>query len=166
MLRASFCVRSHIISQKDFISNTRLMLCSEFGVKHNNNELHLYSAFLGTQSPLHRRISSTTTNVQHSPGWCDGSHIAPERPPHTGLLVERRREGANQNMIRRPWWSEVKGRILARMPRFHPYSFSKDIMGFLMTTESQDLGLTFHLCYYNFLLDKRFINASHVWKDV
>ncbi len=28
-------------------------------------------------------ISSTTTNVQHPPGWCDGSHIAPERPPHT-----------------------------------------------------------------------------------
>jgi len=33
-------------------------------------------------------ISSTTTNVQHPPGWCDGSHIAPERPPHTSLLVE------------------------------------------------------------------------------
>ncbi len=34
--------------------------------------------------------SSTTTSVQHPPGWCDGSHIAPERPPHTSLLVERR----------------------------------------------------------------------------
>ncbi len=30
---------------------------------------------------------------------------------------------------------------LARMPGLHPYSFSKDILGFLMTTESQDLGL-------------------------
>ncbi len=28
--------------------------------------------------------------------------------------------------------------------RLYPYSFSKDILGFLMTTESQDLGLTFH----------------------
>ncbi len=28
-------------------------------------------------------ISSTTTNVQHPPGWCDGSHIEPERQPHT-----------------------------------------------------------------------------------
>ncbi len=28
-------------------------------------------------------ISSTPTNVQHPPGWCDGSHIVPERPPHT-----------------------------------------------------------------------------------
>ncbi len=56
--------------------------------------LHLYSSFLGTQSALHKRgggISSNTTSVQHPPGWwCDGSHIAPERPPHTSLLVERR----------------------------------------------------------------------------
>ncbi len=44
-------------------------------------------------------ISSSTTNVQHPPGWCDGSHIAPERPPHTSLLVERRQsDGANQCM--------------------------------------------------------------------
>jgi len=34
---------------------------------------------------------------------------------------------------------------LARTPGLHHYSFSKDILGFLMTTESQDLGLTSHL---------------------
>ncbi len=28
-------------------------------------------------------ISSTTASVQHPPGWWDGSHSAPERPPHT-----------------------------------------------------------------------------------
>ncbi len=52
---------------------------------NNNNLLHLYSAFLDTQSALHSKgtISSSTTNVQHPPGWCDGSHSAPERPPHT-----------------------------------------------------------------------------------
>ncbi len=33
---------------------------------------------------------------------------------------------------------------LARMLGLHPYSFSKDILVFLMTTESQDLGLTSH----------------------
>jgi len=33
---------------------------------------------------------------------------------------------------------------LARMPGLHPYSFFKDILGFLMTTESQDLSLTSH----------------------
>ncbi len=64
---------------------------------NNNNLLHLYSAFLGTQSALHRRggISSNTTNVQHPPERCDGSHSAPEHPPppphthtHTSLQAE------------------------------------------------------------------------------
>ncbi len=38
-------------------------------------------------------------------------------------------------MVRGQWAN------LASMPG---YSFSKDILGFLMTTESQDLGLTSH----------------------
>ncbi len=61
-----------------------------------------------------RGISSITTSVQHPPGWCDGSHIVPECPPLTSLLVERRqRDEANQcmGMIRRPWWSEANGDI-------------------------------------------------------
>ncbi len=33
-------------------------------------------------------------------------------------------------MVRGQWGN------LARMPGLHPYSFSKDILGFLMTTES------------------------------
>ncbi len=41
-------------------------------------------------------------------------------------------------MVRGQWGN------LPRMPGLHPYSFSKDILGFLMTTESQDLGLTSH----------------------
>ncbi len=41
-------------------------------------------------------------------------------------------------MVRGQWGN------FARMPGLHPYSFSKDILGFLMTTESQDLGLTSH----------------------
>ncbi len=41
-------------------------------------------------------------------------------------------------MVRGQWVN------LARMPGSHPYSLSKDILGFLMTTESQDLGLTSH----------------------
>ncbi len=82
----------------------------------NNNLLHLYSAFLDTQRALHCKgaISSSTTNVQHPPGWCDGSHSAPERSPHTSLLVERRQsDEANQclGMIRRPWWSEASGLV-------------------------------------------------------
>ncbi len=61
-----------------------------------------------------RGISSTTTNLQHPPEWCNGSHSAPERPAHTSLLVERRQsDEANQcmGMIRRPWWSEANGWI-------------------------------------------------------
>ncbi len=41
-------------------------------------------------------------------------------------------------MVRGQWGN------LARMSGLHPYSYSKDILGFLMTTESQDLGLTSH----------------------
>ncbi len=41
-------------------------------------------------------------------------------------------------MVRDQWGN------LARMPELHPYSFSKDILGFFMTTESQDLSLTSH----------------------
>ncbi len=41
-------------------------------------------------------------------------------------------------MIRRTWAN------LARTPGIHPNSFSKDILGFLMTSESQDLSLTSH----------------------
>ncbi len=41
-------------------------------------------------------------------------------------------------MVRDQWGN------LARMPGLHIFSFSKDILGFLMTTESQDLGLTSH----------------------
>ncbi len=39
---------------------------------------------------------------------------------------------------------EANGGNLARRPGLHPYSISKDILGFLMTTESQDLGLASH----------------------
>ncbi len=35
----------------------------------------------------------------------------------------------------------VRGQWVNWMPGLHPYSFSKDILGFLMTTKSQDLGL-------------------------
>ncbi len=40
----------------------------------------------------------------------------------------------------------VKGQWanLARMPGLRHYSFSKNILGLLMTTENQDLGLTSH----------------------
>ncbi len=42
-------------------------------------------------------------------------------------------------MVRGQWVN------LVRTLGLHLYSFSKDILGFLMTKESQDLGLTSHL---------------------
>ncbi len=41
-------------------------------------------------------------------------------------------------MLRGQWGN------LSRTLGLHLYSFSKDILGFLMTTESQDFGLTSH----------------------
>ncbi len=89
----------------------------------------LYSTFLGTQSALHRRggISSTTTSVQHPPGWW-GSHIAPELPPRTSLLVERRQsDEANRcmEMIRRPRWSEANGQIWPGCQGYTPTLFER-----------------------------------------
>ncbi len=112
--------------------------------ENNNDLLYLYSAFLGTQSALHSKGGTpSTTSVQHPPGWCDGSHIAPECLPHTSLLVERRQSDEAISV-----WGWIGGHDgqrpmgnLARMPGLHPYYFSKK---FLMTTESQDLGLTSH----------------------
>ncbi len=42
-------------------------------------------------------------------------------------------------MVFRGQWANM-----AKMPVLHPYSFSKDILGFLMTTESHDLSLMSH----------------------
>ncbi len=121
-LRFAECpIMCEILKRQERIENV-CRICIEKWVPLNckniiiNNLLNLYSAFLGTQSTLHSKgdISSSTTNVQHPPGWCDGSHSAPERPPHTSLLVERRQsDEANQcmGMIRRPWWSEANGQI-------------------------------------------------------
>ncbi len=114
----------------------------------NNNLLHLYTTSLGTQSALHSKagISSSTTNVQHLPGWCNGSHVAPERTPHNSLLVERRQsDEANQCMwmIRKSWWSEANGEIWPGCRGYTPTLFRKERL--LMTPESRDLALKSHL---------------------
>ncbi len=51
-----------------------------------------------------------------------GSHIAPEHPPQTSLLLERRpSDEANQcmGMITRPWWSEANGERLVSFKHFY-----------------------------------------------
>ncbi len=93
-------------------------------------------------------LSSTSTSVQHPLGWCDGSHstTAPVRSPHTSYRWRGERDRANQ--VDGDYWEAMidKGqwRELARTPRLHPLLFTMSVMGFLMTTESQDLGLTSH----------------------
>ncbi len=56
---------------------------------NTNNLLHLYSAFLGTQSAYIVRggggggVSSTTTIVEHPAGWCDRQPYLRQNTPHT-----------------------------------------------------------------------------------
>ncbi len=99
------------------------------------NELSIYIALyyvlLYTQSALQScggGLFSTTTSVQHPLGWCDGSHrtTAPVRSPHTSynLPIQYSQFGQDTGVT--------------------PLLFTMSVMGFLMTTESQDLGLTSH----------------------
>ncbi len=122
-------------------------------INNNNNYwLHLYSAFLCTQSAFNRRgMSSTTTSVQYSPEWCDGSHITPERPPPPPPPPAYWWRG---DRVMKPisvwgWLGGHDGQrpvegIWPGCRGYTPTLFSKDILGFLMTTERQDLSLTSH----------------------
>ncbi len=120
--------------------------CCIKAYSNNNNLLHLYSAILGTQSALHRRGES------------------PQSPPMCSMhLDDATATILHQNAHHTPayWWKGDKvmkpigvwgwlGGHDGQRPmgkfgqELHPYSFSKDILGFLMTTECQDLGLTSH----------------------
>ncbi len=75
------------------------------------NEWRIYIALcvlLYTQSAFQSwgGLSSTTTSVQHPPGWCDSSHstTAPVRSPHISYRWRGERDRANQVMIH-----EIKG---------------------------------------------------------
>ncbi len=91
-------------------------------------------------------LSSTTTCVQHPLGWCDGCHrtTTPVRSPHTSYRWRRERviEPTQwMGIIRRPWlgqWWEIGQDTGVTL------LFTRSAMGFLMTTESQDLGLMSH----------------------
>ncbi len=97
---------------------------------NNNNLVYLYTVlFWALKSALHSKggISSSTTSVQHPPGWCDGSHSAPECPPHTSYRWRGDSDEANQcmGMIRRPWWSEASGRIWSGHQGYTPTLFRR-----------------------------------------
>ncbi len=112
----------------------------------------LYCVLLYTQSAVQScggGLSSTITSVQHPLGWCDGWHrtTAPVRSPHTSYrwrgerVIEPIKCMGN---IRRLWLTRASVGNLARTPRSTPLLFTRSAMGFLMTTESQDLGLSSH----------------------
>ncbi len=104
-----------------------------------NNSLHLYSAFLSTQSALH----------------CEGG--SPHPPPVCSIHLDDATAAiVRQNALHTPayWWrgdrrsdeanQKIWGLLGGQDAEVTPLLFSKDILGFLMTTESQDLGLTSH----------------------
>ncbi len=113
-----------------------------FNNNNNNNLLHLHSTCLGTQSAF---ISSITTSVQHLPGWCDDSHIAPECPPYTAYCWRGDR-------VMKPisvwgWLGDRDGQ--RPMGKFGQDAGVTPLLFFewhrgIFTTESQDLGLTSH----------------------
>ncbi len=120
---------------------------------NNNNSLHLYSAFLlflSTQSALH----------------CEGGGGSPRPPPVCSIHLDDATAAiVCQTAHHTPayWWRgdrvmkpiSVWGWLgghdgqrpigkFGQDAEVTPLLFSKDILGFLMTTESQDLGLTSH----------------------
>ncbi len=124
--------------------------CWEVGQKtwiyfNNNYSLYLYSTFLSLQSALHCQGVSP-----HTPPVCsihlDDATASIVRPNahHTPAYWWRGARVMNQQI-----WGLLRGHDGQRpMGEFGqdagvtPILLSKDILGFLMTTESQNLGLT------------------------
>ncbi len=117
--------------------------------------MHLYSALIvywHTPKALYNHVGG----------------VSPQPPPvcsihlddATAATVQRRQcahhtpaTGGEERVIepnkwmgitRRPRLIRASGGNLARTPGLHPYSFTRSAMRFLLTTESQDLGLTSH----------------------
>ncbi len=86
-------------------------------------------------------LSSTTTSVQH-PQDNGASALT------THQLQVERRESHRANQIDGDYWEAMidKGqwREIGQDTGVTPLLFTRNAMGFLMTTESQDLGLTSH----------------------
>ncbi len=94
------------------------------------NEWCIYIVLYCTPKALDNHegdLSSTTTCVQHPPGWCDGCHktTAPVRSPATSG-EERVIEPIKWlGIIRRPWLTRASGGNLARTPGYTPTRYEK-----------------------------------------
>ncbi len=120
--------------------------------------MHLYSALLciavhpkrftilwgggGGSLPNHHQCAASTWMMRQQPQDNGGSALT-----HTSYRWrgERVIEPIKwMEIIRRPWLTRASGGNLASTPGLYPYSLREVAMEFLMTTESQDLGLTSH----------------------
>ncbi len=134
--------------------------------------IHLYSALLcivvhpkhfTIMSLLnHHQCAASTWMMRWLPQDNDASALTTQGAHHTPATggEERVIEPIKwMGIIRRPWLTRASGGNLARTPGLHPYSFTRSAMGFWMTTESQDLGLTSHP------KDGAFWQYSHMYID-
>ncbi len=121
--------------------------------QHANSiiSLHLYSAFLGTQSALHRRGTSP-----QPPPVCSieaTAAIVCQNAHHTPSYWWRGdSDEANQcmGMIRRPWWSEANGQIWPGCRGYTPIlRLGTTIIGFVCNLIHIILLMNFMLTQYN-----------------
>ncbi len=105
--------------------------------------------FLTTTSVQHRpgwctlvvvKKRYSSMSVQHRPGWCDGSHSTMAPVPSQQTSYMWRGERSSQL---RGWWLLAR-REFGQDTGVTPLLFMRSAMGFLMTTERQDLGLMSH----------------------
>ncbi len=132
--------------------------------------IHLYSALLCIAvHPKHFTImwgglSSTTTSVQHSLG-CHRT-TAPVRSPHTSYRWRGERESHRANSVDGDYYWEAmidKGQWgeFGQDTGITPLLFTRSVIRFVMTTESQDLSLTSH--QKDFLLFDCIVSPSLYW---
>ncbi len=129
-----------------------------------------YLNMIGFQSDLHKyqiwADSLDEAKALYIEGGGGGGGGSPQPPPMCIIQLDDMTAAIlRQNAHHTPayWWrgdrvmkpicvwgwleghgGQIQWGNMARILGLQPYSFSKDIVGFLMTTESQDLGLTSH----------------------
>ncbi len=94
----------------------------------------------GGLSSNHHQCAASTWMMRRQPQYNGASALTTHQ-----LQVERRESHRAKWMgiIRRSWLTRASGSNLARTPGSF-LLFKRNAMGFLMTTENQDLGLTSH----------------------
>ncbi len=129
-----------------FVENAMLFWMNEW-MNEWGIYIALYCVWLYTQSALqscggsllnHHQCAASTWMMRRQPQDNGASALTTHQ-----LQVERRERSSQSS-----GWGLLGGHdrqgpvegILARTPGLHPYSFTRSAMGFLMTTESQDLG--------------------------